>query len=44
LQKTNIIRASRVVEAWRLLAVHGLHQMIVKKIILHIKLVDRPGA
>ena len=44
LQKTNIIRASGVDEAWRLLVVHGLLQMTMKKSILHVKLVDRPGA
>ena len=33
---------SRVDEAYRLLAVHGLRQMTVKKCILHVKLVDWP--
>ena len=35
---------SRVDEAYRLLAVHGLRQMTVEESILHVKLVDRPGS
>jgi hypothetical protein len=44
MQKTNIIRASGVDKAWRLLAVHGLLQMTMKKSILHVQLVNQPGA
>jgi hypothetical protein len=44
LQKTNIIRVSGVDEAWRLLGVHSLLQMTMKKSILHVQLVNQPGA
>jgi hypothetical protein len=42
-KKTNIIRASRVDEAWRLLAIHSPLQMTVTEGVLHVKLVDRLG-
>ena len=41
---TDMVRGDGVDEAGRLLAVDSLHEVSVKKCILHVQLVDRPGA
>ena len=44
LQEADAVGGTRVDEAWWLLAVDSLLEMTVKESILHVQLVDRPGA
>ena len=44
LQETDVVRSGWVDEAGRLLTVDRLVQMAVKKGVLHVQLMDRPGA
>jgi len=44
LQTANVVWGTRVDESWRLLTVDGLLEVAVKKCVLHVQLVNRPGA
>jgi hypothetical protein len=44
LQTTDMIWGARVDESWRLLAVDGHLEVVVKKGVLHVQLVNGPGA
>lgn len=44
LQTADVVWGTRVDESWRLLTVNGLLEVAVKKCVLHVQLVNRPGA
>jgi hypothetical protein len=44
LQTIDVVWGTRVDESWRLLTVDGLLEVAVKKGVLHVQLVNRPGA